>query len=467
MSDQEKNNIKGHVSSDGSEKENQRITAVEIGRDQLDQNPKADSTLDQSEESSSNRKSSERGILSDTTKIFIGFVITLFFSILGFFLSFYINLPNPRVDIVEIGLSGSNSGGRIEVDTSTVTLSERTVGIESLSRFESFEKLLKIEKSASEEIAKIDNALASIENWYKSYTVINNSNLLDHPLRNQFVSNHFVAAVRSQFVDIFDIFPNDIIDNLKNSPEKLPFLVGNDKGNNVFLLSFGDSSWRLSFHPELDQEHLIRGITGLAFSVATHDFVLLERVSDVTRNWLQKQKNNIIDVRNDIRKLILPSSTFSVSVVVSNTGGTAFVVRPYMMMDILNSDLDGSGILLEPRIVAEDSNPFRLTEGGFSIDINPEESNGTEVLVEDFLPNGKSSSYTIVAPGSSSSIELVGVRVLGDDAEKFLGLMRGEALSVMLSAMSVENKKISSAEFTFRTSLRDSVIKQIVEGYEN
>ncbi|MDX8353244.1 hypothetical protein [Cognatiyoonia sp. IB215182] len=134
-------------------------------------------------------------------------------------------------------------------------------------------------------------------------------------------------------------------------------------------------------------------------------------------------------------------------VIVSNAGGNAFVVQPYLVVDILNSDLDGSGILLEPRVFAADENPFRLTEGGFSIDIDPSTQGGAEVMVDAFLPDGQASAYTIVALGSSEVIDLVRLRVLASDAEKSMGLMEGETLPVVLTAMSVEGKRITSAKF--------------------
>jgi len=426
-----------------------------------------DQDLDEATHEEDQSADNSKRKISDKHKLIIGFIVTLFFSVLGFIFSYYASLSKPRIDIVEIGLSGSKSGRNIEVDSLTITNSERTVGIPSLSRFESFEKLLFIEKSASEEIAKIDDALLSIEDWYKKYTTINNSNLEDHPLRNQLVNQYFISAIRTQFTDVEKIFPTEVFDKLVLKEPKVPLLVGRDDGYQVLIISFGVSVWRLQFRPQLEQEFITRGITGLAYSVATHDFNLLKKATDETRRWLENQKNRLTMVRNGARKLILPNSTFSASIVASNTGGSAFVVSPYMVMDIINSDLDQGGILLGPTTSSSEKNPFKLTEGGFSIDIDPSDADGAEVLVEDFLPNGKSSAYTIVSPGSSQQINLVGVESLGIDASKFLSLLESESLSVIVSAKSVEGKIISSTEFAFRSNIRESTVREIISGFSS
>ena len=365
----------------------------------------------------------------------------------------HVSRAKPHIIVNSVGFRGPLQDEPVELPDGVLNLSAESPWLDELQRFETYDKLVKADQEATEVIAQLEQAIASIRAWEKQNVTavdpgaedrIPAAAFLQHPLvKESVVGQKAIGLIRRRALGAAP--PKDIAALNASSPS---YEIYPDPKNTAWLLDMGERSMQIPFEgvSASSKSGLELFVQSIAHRSRPNVKYYSDRVIDSSReDILQLQ-----DFQKQLRAFLLPRACLSAVVSVHNAGKTPITFRPFFSLRLLHPDYKGRAFVMASENAPDKrKNPFALTSNGFTIQMPREEVAGKKVLAKPFLAGTSASPYMTIPPGEVREITLVATEPLGTDAEGIKRIHETKLLGCRVVGTSSDSDDIWSAPTEF------------------
>lgn len=133
----------------------------------------------------------------------VALITAIISGIVGALINDYVDRERPSITLISVGFRGPINSETIDVGDDLGSLTSQISSVESLKRFETFDKLAATDQHVSEQMVMFEHSISAVETWMKKNDQPPGG-VGPHTLSSASVSDHPIAS-DPQFPAVLDI----------------------------------------------------------------------------------------------------------------------------------------------------------------------------------------------------------------------------------------------------------------------
>ncbi|BAH73697.1 hypothetical protein [Solidesulfovibrio magneticus] len=354
----------------------------------------------------------------------------------------YLKRPKPEVVVTSIGFTGGQQ--YIDIGEELVILTRDNPWSESFERYQTYSSLEKSYENMLRMKKMLEAGIENVKSWTShnlggSRQQLSLDEILKTPLCNlEIIGSLLIGSiireeVSSPPISLERLRATELVTNIDNDGDRWMIYLKRQVTNFPYK--------------RCKTKHALNMVECLARSFACGSVANIAHFMNEYQTIAYRDLDGLNRTISGVEKVLLPKSHISLSALVYNSGSTALTVNPYMGLKFEHEDLNGTETILA---VSKRLNNGHATgerdEGN--------DSEGTSVYVEPFLPKKAEGDYLFVPPNSEVRFELESVEAIGGEhGKRIKDLFSANALRCKLIAQTDNGGLLVSSSVIFGRSV--------------